>query len=62
MHEPVAGRGNVGLGSAGTDQFEQRIGVITAVRNDVAAFETFKQRGRCAQVVGLSRGQDQAQR
>ena len=62
MHEPMTGRGNVGLGSAGADQFEQRIGVITAVGNDVAAFETFKQKRSGSQIVSLSRGQHQAHR
>jgi hypothetical protein len=45
------------LGTAGADQVEQGIGLITMVCDDVAAFESFEQMRSGAQVVSLTRGQ-----
>jgi hypothetical protein len=53
MHETLAGRRDVGFGAAGSDQVEQRIGVIAAIGDDVTAFEAGKQEWCSAQVVVL---------
>ena len=50
----------MGFGSAGSDQVEQRIGVISAIGDDVTTFEAGEQEWRRAQVVVLSGGQHQA--
>lgn len=58
VHKALAGRGDVGLGAAGSDQVEQSIGIIAPVGDDVTAFEAHEQEGCRAQVVVLSGGQD----
>ena len=62
MHYALAGRGDVGFGSAGSDQVEQRIGVIAAIGDDVPAFEASEQKGRRTQIVVLSGGQHKPHR
>jgi hypothetical protein len=57
VHKALAGRGYVGFGAAGSDQVEQRIGVVATVGDDVSAFEASKQERCGAQVVVLSGGQ-----
>ena len=60
--QPLAGGGNVGFGPAGSDQIEQRIGVIASVGNDVAALESRKQKRRRTQIVVLSSRQHEPDR
>jgi hypothetical protein len=60
VYQALAGRGDMSFGSAGSDQVEQRIGVISAIGDDVTAFEAGEQEWCRAQVVVLSGGQHQA--
>jgi hypothetical protein len=53
---------DVGLGAAGPDKIEQRIGVISAVGDDMAALQPFEQVGRSAQIVSLSCGEHEPYR
>jgi hypothetical protein len=52
----------LGLGAAGPDKIEQRIGVISAVGDDMAALQPFEQVGRSAQIVSLSCGEHEPYR
>ena len=52
----------MGLGAAGPDKIEQRIGVISAVGDDMAALQPFEQVGRSAQIVSLSCGEHEPYR
>ena len=52
----------MGFGAAGPDHVQQCVSVVASVCDDVAAFETCKQKRRRAQVVLLSGGQHQAHR
>jgi hypothetical protein len=45
------------LGAAGPDQFEQGVGVIASVGDDMAAFEAFEQARGGSQIMSLTRGQ-----
>lgn len=58
----MGARMDMGFGPTGSDQVEQCVGVVTAVGNDVTAFETREQKRRCAQVLFLSGRQHQAHR
>jgi hypothetical protein len=62
MDDALAGRRDVGLGAGRPDQFEQGIGIVASVGDDVAAFEAGQQLRRGAQVVGLSGGQQEPDR
>jgi len=62
MDETLACRWDVGPGAAGSDQLEQRVGIITAVGDDVAALQAGQQVWRRAQVVGLAGGQHEPYR
>lgn len=52
----------MGLGATGTDLVEQSIRVITTISDDVATFETMQQMRCCAQIMGLSRRQNEPHR
>ena len=52
--------GIAGGGSFVSDPREQIVGVVTAVGDDMAAFEAIEQLGSSLQVVGLAGGEDQA--
>lgn len=54
MHQALSGRRNVGRSSAGPDQIEKRICVITAVGDDMTALEALEQVRCGAQIVGLA--------
>jgi len=62
LYEALPGRGDVGFGATGSDQVEQRIGVIPAVSDDVTAFEAGEQDRRSAQIVVLSGRQHETHR
>ena len=59
VDEAVASGRNVSLRSARSDQCEQRIGIISAVGDDVAASEPVEQIWRSFQIVGLAGRQHQ---
>lgn len=60
VDEALTGRGDVSLGAAGPDQFQQGIGVVAAIGNDMLAFETDQQLRSGSQVMRLSGRQHQA--
>jgi len=62
VDEALAGRGDVGFGSGGTDQVEQTVGIVAAVGNDMAALEPGEQLGGGLQIMGLAGGQHQPHR
>ena len=49
------------LGTAFADEGEQRVGIIAAIGDDVAALEAREQMWRGAQIVGLACRQHEAQ-
>jgi hypothetical protein len=57
VDDPLSCRRDMGFGAAGSDQIEERIGIVTSIGDDVAAFEAFEQEGCGAQVMGLAGGQ-----
>lgn len=57
LNEPAPRRGNVRLGAAGPDQLEQRIRVIAAIGDDMAASQADEQVRGSSEIVGLSRRQ-----
>lgn len=57
LYPPAPRRGNVRLGSAGSNEFEQCVGIVAAVGNDMAAFQTRQQVWRGVEIVGMSRRQ-----
>ena len=52
----------MGPGAAGPDEIEQRIGVIAAVGDDMAALQALEQMGCSAQIVGSSCGEHEPYR
>ena len=62
MDQPLSGRRNVGSRAARPDQFEERVGVVAAVGNDMAALQTGKQMWCRPQVVSLTGGQHESHR
>jgi len=54
MHQALAGRRNVGRCTAGSDQIEKCICVISAIGDDMTAFEALEQMRCRAQIVGLA--------
>ena len=57
VDDALAGRGNVGLGSASSDEVEQSVGVVAAIGDDMPAFEAGQQLGGSFQIVGLAGGE-----
>lgn len=62
MHEPPAGRGDMRRCAAGSDEFEQRVGIVAAISDNVVALQTGQQIRCGAQVVGLAGRQHEADR
>ena len=62
VDEALAGRGDVGLGSARPDEVEHSVGVVAPVDDDMAALEAGQQLGGGLQIVGLVGGQHEAHR
>jgi hypothetical protein len=60
--KPAACRGDVRFCAGASDQREQIVGIVTAVGDDMAAFEALQQLGSGPQVVGLAGGKHQADR
>jgi hypothetical protein len=60
LDKSAACRGDVRFCASVSDPREQIVGVVTAVGDDMAAFEAIEQLGSSLQVVGLAGGEDQA--
>lgn len=60
VNQALACRGDVSLGSCGSDQLEQGVGVVAAVGHDMAASEIGEQLRRGPQVVRLAGSQHEA--
>lgn len=59
VDDPLDGRGDVRLGAGGADQLERGISVVTAVGDDLLAFEACRQLWDGAEIVSLAGGEPQ---
>ena len=59
VHKALAGRRYVGLCATRSDQFEERISVVTAVGDDVTTTQALEQVRRRFEVVSLARRKDE---